>query len=99
MRYTFLYKRSKIEAYIYCFFFFSSRRRHTRLQGDWSSDVCSSDLSFGGAWAKSAHQVVRQRGNAGAREISNAYDDQGTNCRCAVTARALMRGSKLPHLS
>src|SRR6267154_3683367 len=26
------------------FFFFSSRRRHTRLTGDWSSDVCSSDL-------------------------------------------------------
>src|SRR2546426_1117458 len=29
------------------FFFFSSRRRHTRLQGDWSSDVCSSDLTGG----------------------------------------------------
>src|SRR2546426_8446429 len=29
---------------ILLFFFFSSRRRHTRLQGDWSSDVCSSDL-------------------------------------------------------
>src|SRR5215213_3220792 len=28
-----------------CFFFFSSRRRHTRLVSDWSSDVCSSDLS------------------------------------------------------
>src|SRR5256885_11010599 len=27
-------------------FFFSSRRRHTRLQGDWSSDVCSSDLGL-----------------------------------------------------
>src|SRR5256885_9837363 len=27
-------------------FFFSSRRRHTRLQGDWSSDVCSSDLAL-----------------------------------------------------
>src|ERR1039457_546998 len=27
-------------------FVFSSRRRHTRLQGDWSSDVCSSDLTF-----------------------------------------------------
>src|SRR4051794_41971757 len=27
------------------FFFFSSRRRHTRWTGDWSSDVCSSDLS------------------------------------------------------
>src|SRR5256885_12670418 len=34
------------------FFFFSSRRRHTRLQGDWSSDVCSSDLGFTGAGAK-----------------------------------------------
>src|SRR3989454_4363329 len=30
------------------FFFFSSRRRHTRLQGDWSSDVCSSDLKLAG---------------------------------------------------
>src|SRR5256885_11028150 len=29
---------------LFVFFFFSSRRRHTRLQGDWSSDVCSSDL-------------------------------------------------------
>ena len=28
-----------------CFFFFSSRRRHTRLVRDWSSDVCSSDLT------------------------------------------------------
>src|SRR6266487_7045448 len=30
---------------LFCFcFFFSSRRRHTRWTGDWSSDVCSSDL-------------------------------------------------------
>src|SRR5258707_8688742 len=29
---------------IFCFFFFSSRRRHTRYWRDWSSDVCSSDL-------------------------------------------------------
>src|SRR5256885_6682924 len=34
------------------FFFFSSRRRHTRLQGDWSSDVCSSDLSRTSALAR-----------------------------------------------
>src|SRR5262249_59979320 len=27
-------------------FFFSSRRRHTRLVSDWSSDVCSSDLAI-----------------------------------------------------
>src|SRR6266496_4094595 len=30
-----------------CFFFFSSRRRHTRSLRDWSSDVCSSDLRSG----------------------------------------------------
>src|ERR1022692_1235524 len=29
--------------YFFLYPFFSSRRRHTRLQGDWSSDVCSSD--------------------------------------------------------
>src|SRR5256886_3589921 len=28
----------------WCIFFFSSRRRHTRFDCDWSSDVCSSDL-------------------------------------------------------
>src|SRR5207302_3693395 len=31
----------------FVFFFFSSRRRHTRFSRDWSSDVCSSDL---GKW-------------------------------------------------
>src|SRR5690606_40151245 len=29
------------------FYFFSSRRRHTRFSRDWSSDVCSSDLHVG----------------------------------------------------
>src|SRR5205814_7906056 len=33
------------------FFFFSSRRRHTRCLSDWSSDVCSSDL--GGSFSES----------------------------------------------
>src|SRR5256885_7038214 len=47
-------------------FFFSSRRRHTRLQGDWSSDVCSSDLGadgvlLGRAWA----YALAARGEAG----------------------------------
>src|SRR5262245_62228609 len=30
---------------VLCYFFFSSRRRHTRCLSDWSSDVCSSDLA------------------------------------------------------
>src|ERR1039457_7410616 len=37
-----------MEFSFFLLFLFSSRRRHTRVQGDWSSDVCSSDL--GGAF-------------------------------------------------
>src|SRR5256885_7941433 len=49
-------------------FFFSSRRRHTRLQGDWSSDVCSSDLrtrTQGGAkrMARTAKAAVYEAPN------------------------------------
>src|SRR5690625_6383684 len=40
------------------FFFFSSRRRHTRWPRDWSSDVCSSDL-FGTAGYIAAGAVGR----------------------------------------
>src|SRR5438309_7992679 len=34
----------KVRDVLPCIFFFSSRRRHTRWNCDWSSDVCSSDL-------------------------------------------------------
>src|SRR6266478_3967588 len=41
----------KIGVWMYCghmlTFFFSSKRRHTRFDCDWSSDVCSSDLNRG----------------------------------------------------
>src|SRR5208337_2336223 len=43
-------------------FFFSSRRRHTRYIGDWSSDVCSSDLEApGDALVSFAEDVVLMR--------------------------------------
>src|SRR5256886_16959217 len=38
-------------------FFFSSRRRHTRFDCDWSSDVCSSDLTFSKAWGLAGCRV------------------------------------------
>src|SRR5688500_20225667 len=40
------------------FFFFSRRRRHTRLQGDWSSDVCSSDLDPNGRLSQNEKAVA-----------------------------------------
>src|SRR6266567_3997907 len=36
----------KTQLIKFIFFFFSSRRRHTRFDCDWSSDVCSSDLEI-----------------------------------------------------
>src|SRR2546426_10668058 len=56
----------------FIFFFFSSRRRHTRLQGDWSSDVCSSDLDVW--WAALAELRARYARivGAGPEEIALA---------------------------
>src|SRR5256885_13350379 len=70
-------------------FFFSSRRRHTRLQGDWSSDVCSSDLRKGysvdmGELADPANQaywVAQGNVKVTARNFSNlgghVFSNQG----------------------
>src|SRR5690349_24341579 len=45
------------------FFFFSSRRRHTRSLRDWSSDVCSSDLicRANGAWELRSARTAEER--------------------------------------
>src|SRR5262249_59936822 len=40
-------------------FFFSSRRRHTRLVSDWSSDVCSSDLKAPDRPFEPLHRLLR----------------------------------------
>src|SRR5262245_2369813 len=51
---------------LWLFFFFSSRRRHTRCLSDWSSDVCSSDLlRRDPLWGDSYHQLSVKRARAG----------------------------------
>src|SRR5438093_10595010 len=56
-------------------FFFSSRRRHTRLVSDWSSDVCSSDLlAHGGSLAGEVGGEVVFVGY-GAEIAEAGYDD------------------------
>src|ERR671910_994960 len=50
---------SMLTVHVVVVFFFSSRRRHTRLQGDWSSDVCSSDLQW--YWDSCFHAIVWRR--------------------------------------
>src|SRR5207249_8160878 len=44
------------------FFFFSSRRRHTRSKRDWSSDVCSSDLVPNGVAFRDGALYVAETG-------------------------------------
>src|SRR2546430_7096492 len=59
---------------VFCFFF-SSRRRHTRFDCDWSSDVCSSDLSLedGGGVPASAPGRARtaRQAQAGVSRLMN----------------------------
>src|SRR2546426_9612961 len=78
------------------FFFFSSRRRHTRLQGDWSSDVCSSDLRHLGALRGVTYLCVPMMGQGEALGVlhvhSGTVSGEGDNRltdaqqRLAVTA-------------
>src|SRR5256885_13254879 len=60
-------KREEYQLMIVCFFF-SSRRRHTRLQGDWSSDVCSSDLGAAALRPATGTGGVAEDEQAGAAE-------------------------------
>src|SRR6266487_1099496 len=63
-------------------FFFSSRRRHTRWTGDWSSDVCSSDLTqtqkalgSGFVMDKAGHIVTNYHVVAGARSVEVSFSN------------------------
>src|SRR5262249_59404875 len=58
--------------------FFSSRRRHTRLVSDWSSDVCSSDLvDEAGPIKFTERRAIHQE--------APAYTDQSTEAQILIT--------------
>src|SRR5690348_17773334 len=79
-------------CFFFFFFFFSSRRRHTRWTGDWSSDVCSSDLerrsSAGRAWCSERPWLP-----AGPRSTSSRFSSPDSvpgshrQARCPCTVR------------
>src|SRR5438309_11868937 len=63
-------------------FFFSSRRRHTRWNCDWSSDVCSSDLFIEARKASVGGRCLRRRGDAGQRLRTRSEERRvGKECR------------------
>src|SRR3989454_624765 len=85
--------------FFFFFFFFSSRRRHTRLQGDWSSDVCSSDL-LRARRPRRARRAPRPRVSADphdgprARSLAHADADRASPCAARAHARADRRGQR-----
>src|SRR5207248_8386420 len=73
------------------FFVFSSRRRHTRSYGDWSSDVCSSDLALRGAAV-----ILRRRFSDVIRRQLDLFveDNRGLIEDCAAAERAYNRAPR-----
>src|SRR6476620_1421917 len=85
------------------FFFFSSRRRHTRYWRDWSSDVCSSDLAGRGVYLLSflpesdVNRIVEYSASIGKRSFAallpeNAY---GNVVEAAFKPAVGRRGGRL----
>src|SRR5690242_21109107 len=81
------------------FFFFSSRRRHTRLTCDWSSDVCSSDLRVAADVARAhvtGHGVhVQRTGDRAGAEVAalRLHLDRAVDVGQADVARQIGRAS------
>src|SRR5205809_1122330 len=84
-----------------CFFFFSSRRRHTRCSRDWSSDVCSSDLILRDVNAKHGRHVrgigaevmdifMGHTWPGNIRELRNALERATIMCEKELITRACL---------
>src|SRR5207248_5994520 len=74
-------------------FFFSSRRRHTRSYGDWSSDVCSSDLPA--QFGTQGQRAKRAKGLKDSRNEAYDNDDGARRSRRAARLRPLIVPTRL----
>src|SRR5215510_8763706 len=83
---------------IFVFFFFSSRRRHTRWPRDWSSDVCSSDLDD----VRAGLEVLAVDGLDGRRlrqreQVGVALDVPGMGLEALTPEVRLLEAVRLEH--
>src|SRR5437867_3724813 len=78
------------------FFFFSSRRRHTRSYGDWSSDVCSSDLGAASVRSRPSSRGCRgcRRGRALRRRRAPGQREAAAHHRPRIRARRRPRSEE-----
>ena len=103
------YVRWFFNNFSYFVFFFSSRRRHTRLVRDWSSDVCSSDLAAGEAQPEATvaqeappPEEGRATKSGAKRKTQAKTDDAGekkTHLRNKAKAQAPKRQAKTIHVN
>src|SRR5688572_31206798 len=89
--YNFFYN---LLCFVFVFFFFSSRRRHTRFDCDWSSDVCSSDLCRSCSRSSSppissspSCRKARRPRPRGAGRCCRCHASPGSPCCCSRSAR------------
>src|SRR5699024_11866338 len=83
---------AKVSKLVSIYFFFSSRRRHTRSKRDWSSDVCSSDLELLELLDIFEGQVPEEeRESARARLLATLEDAQLRREKLAQIGRASCR--------
>src|SRR5690606_40615263 len=79
------------------FFFFSSRRRHTRFSRDWSSDVCSSDLALLSRIPSRLHRYFLRVGPCPAwllsLHASRTHQDESSLSRSALPSGELPQGT------
>src|SRR5256886_7804195 len=78
------------------FFFFSSRRRHTRFDCDWSSDVCSSDLSGAQPAGEAAAPPVSppMAALSRARATVEKFFEQAANVVCTENVTQALRSEE-----
>src|SRR5207302_2020823 len=85
--------------FIYIFFFFSSRRRHTRFSRDWSSDVCSSDLNQFREHLGQELQMVEQRAQGLSSQIADEVQQHVNSGAERFQQQALEAGIRLERRS
>src|SRR2546428_4729498 len=91
-----------MSCFIYfIFFFFSSRRRHTRSDRDWSSDVCSSDLTVPVTcfWVAVMSASSASRSGVHQRPSRSEEHTSELQSRSDLVCRLLLEKKKKCHLS
>src|SRR3546814_5459396 len=83
--------RSPFDFYVYCFFFFKQKTAYEMRISDWSSDVCSSDLTVrnGDTWTINFKAVDKKRERKyTSAQIRDRSEERRVGKECVSTCRS-----------